>query len=167
MALMERNFANPDGTVSERTIAHYRERAEGGVGWIDVESTFVEAAGRGRTHQLGLHEDRCPRELTVAEIDKIVERYALAAARAVAAGFDAVEMHSAHGYPPLAFLSPLTNRRFSAEEHVPGGLTLADTITYARALEQAGVDYASPWSGPAGSWTRAWRTARSPRAGST
>src|ERR1700744_2077226 len=59
MAPMERNYANPDGTVSERTIAHYRARAAGGVGWIDVESTFVDPAGRGRTHQLGLHEDRC------------------------------------------------------------------------------------------------------------
>jgi 2,4-dienoyl-CoA reductase-like NADH-dependent reductase (Old Yellow Enzyme family) len=59
MAPMERNYANPDGTVSERTLAHYEERARGGVGWIDVESTFVDPAGRGRTHQLGLHDDAC------------------------------------------------------------------------------------------------------------
>src|SRR5580698_1385524 len=59
MAPMERNYANPDATVSSRTIAHYRLRAEGGVGLIDVEATFVDPAGRGRTHQLGLHEDRC------------------------------------------------------------------------------------------------------------
>src|SRR5262247_1968814 len=59
MAPMERNFANPDGTVSERTKAHYEARARGGVGWIDVESTFVDPVGRGRTHQLGLHEDFC------------------------------------------------------------------------------------------------------------
>ena len=242
MAPMERNYANPDGTVSERTVAHYRARAEGGVGWIDVESTFVDAAGRGRTHQLGLHEDRClegfrvlvdavhaggakigielhhagrntssaisgrppvapspvpcpeaggevPRALTHGEIDEIIGRYSLAAARAAAAGFDAVELHSAHGYLPLAFLSPLTNFRtdayggsfanrarfalevisairsavggrvavgcrFSAEEYLPGGLTLEETIAYARALEGAGVDYLSVTGGVYASFTR-------------
>src|SRR5262249_20647650 len=59
MAPMERNYGNPDGTVSERTKEHYEARARGGVGWIDVESTFVPPAGRGRTHQLGLHDDAC------------------------------------------------------------------------------------------------------------
>lgn len=242
MAPMERNYAHADGTVSERTLAHYARRAEGGVGWIDVESTFVDPVGRGRTHQLGLYDDRCvdgfraladrvhaagarigvelhhagrntsraisgfqpvapspvpcpeaggdvPRELTVAEIDAIVERYAEAAARAAAAGFDAVELHSAHGYLPLAFLSPLTNLRtdeyggspdnrmrfavrviaamrsavgegvavgcrFSADEHLPGGLTLEDTVGYARALEAAGVDYVSVSAGVYASFTR-------------
>lgn len=56
MAPMERNYAHPDGSVSARTLAHYRERAAGGVGWVDVEATFVSAAGRGRVHQLGLHD---------------------------------------------------------------------------------------------------------------
>ena len=231
MAPMERNYANPDGTVSERTIAHYAARARGGVGWLDVESTFVHPGGRGRTHQLGLHLDRCvdgfralaevahangarigvelhhagrntnsgltglqpvapspvpcveaggevPRALTEPEIDQIIDAYAQAAGRAAAAGFDAVELHSAHGYLPYAFLSPLTNLRrdayggslenrmrfalravaairdtvgaglavgcrFSAEEHLDGGLTLDDTTRYARALQEAGVDYLS------------------------
>lgn len=242
MAPMERNYANRDGTVSERTVAHYSVRARGGVGWIDVESTFVDPAGRGRTHQLGLHSDSCvegfrrlvdavhaggakvgielhhagrntcsaisgrqpvapspvpcaeaggetPRELTRSEIEQIVERYRLAAARAAAAGFDAIELHSAHGYLPLAFLSPLTNLReddyggplenrarfalevidamrsavpngiavgcrFSAEEYLPGGLTLDDAIAYARLLEQAGVDYLSVTGGVYASFVR-------------
>src|SRR5581483_704091 len=164
MAPMERNYGNPDGSPSERTIAHYARVAAGGVGWIDVESTFVDPVGRGRTHQLGLHDDasipgfrrltdaahehdvrigvelhhagrntspalagaapvapspvECPEagsgvphELTRDEIAAIIRRYADAAARAAEAGFDAVELHSAHGYLPLAFLSPLTNLR--------------------------------------------------------
>src|SRR5918912_1194352 len=57
MAPMGRNYGNPDGSPSERTIAHYTRVAAGGVGWIDIESTFVDPVGRGRTHQLGLHDD--------------------------------------------------------------------------------------------------------------
>ncbi len=55
MAPMERNYAHPDGSVSARTLAHYGERAAGGVGWVDVEATFVASEGRGRVNQLGLH----------------------------------------------------------------------------------------------------------------
>jgi 2,4-dienoyl-CoA reductase-like NADH-dependent reductase (Old Yellow Enzyme family) len=164
MAPMERNYANPDGTVTERTLDHYETCARGGVGWIDVESTFVDARGRGRTHQLGIHDDACvpglaklvervhahgpkigielhhagrqtesgltgsqpiapspvpcpqvanevPHELTRREIDEVIDLYGEAARRASEAGFDAIELHSAHGYLPLAFLSPLTNHR--------------------------------------------------------
>jgi 2,4-dienoyl-CoA reductase-like NADH-dependent reductase (Old Yellow Enzyme family)/thioredoxin reductase len=52
-----------------------------------------------------------PRELSVAEIQQIEEDFAAAARRAAAAGFDAVEVHGAHGYLIAAFLSPFSNRR--------------------------------------------------------
>lgn len=55
-----------------------------------------------------------PRELDVAEIGEIVEAHAHAAARARAAGFDAVELHGAHGYLIAQFLSPLSNQRRDA-----------------------------------------------------
>ena len=51
------------------------------------------------------------REITIEDIQYIVEAYRKAAARAVAAGFDAVEIHSAHGYLLAQFLSPFTNQR--------------------------------------------------------
>ncbi len=52
-----------------------------------------------------------PRELTKSEIKNLVEAYVRAAGRAKAAGFDAVEIHGAHGYFIWQFLSPLCNKR--------------------------------------------------------
>jgi 2,4-dienoyl-CoA reductase-like NADH-dependent reductase (Old Yellow Enzyme family)/thioredoxin reductase len=52
-----------------------------------------------------------PRELTVPEILEIEEAFAQAARRAKEAGFDAIELHGAHGYLIGQFLSPFSNRR--------------------------------------------------------
>ncbi|NUP17137.1 MAG: NADH:flavin oxidoreductase/NADH oxidase [Streptomyces sp.] len=52
-----------------------------------------------------------PSELTVAEIQEIVGRFADAARRALAAGFEIAEIHGAHGYLINEFLSPYSNRR--------------------------------------------------------
>ena len=52
-----------------------------------------------------------PRELSVAEIKELVKKFGEAARRAKTAGFDGVEIHSAHGYLLNQFLSPLTNKR--------------------------------------------------------
>ena len=52
-----------------------------------------------------------PRELSVDEIKDVVRAFADAAIRADKAGFDVVEIHSAHGYLLHEFLSPLSNKR--------------------------------------------------------
>lgn len=52
-----------------------------------------------------------PRELTAAEIEDIIERFATAAAVCEAAGFNGVQLHGAHGYLVAQFLSPLSNQR--------------------------------------------------------
>ncbi len=52
-----------------------------------------------------------PEVLTVAEIHQIIEAFGNAARRAVASGFDLIEIDGAHGYLITNFLSPHTNHR--------------------------------------------------------
>ncbi|SMF30065.1 2,4-dienoyl-CoA reductase [Tistlia consotensis] len=55
-----------------------------------------------------------PRALAAAEIERLVEAFARSAGWAVAAGYEAIELHGAHGYLLGQFLSPFTNRRDDA-----------------------------------------------------
>ncbi|HWC78824.1 MAG TPA: bifunctional salicylyl-CoA 5-hydroxylase/oxidoreductase [Pseudonocardiaceae bacterium] len=52
-----------------------------------------------------------PRELTLADLDRIRAEFVAAARRGTEAGFDLLELHCAHGYLLSSFLSPLTNHR--------------------------------------------------------
>jgi len=70
----------------------------------DVPGAAVSASGIP-------HAGRPSRALTLGEIEEIVGAFRSAAARAVEAGVDAIELHAAHGYLLNDFLSPYTNRR--------------------------------------------------------
>ncbi len=52
-----------------------------------------------------------PRELTIPEIEELVEKFTDAAIRAQNAGYDGIELHGAHGYLIGQFMSPFSNRR--------------------------------------------------------
>jgi 2,4-dienoyl-CoA reductase-like NADH-dependent reductase (Old Yellow Enzyme family) len=52
-----------------------------------------------------------PRQLTSDECRAMVRTWAKAARNAVAAGFDTIEIHTAHGYLLASFLSPISNTR--------------------------------------------------------
>jgi len=52
-----------------------------------------------------------PAALDTAAIDEVVDAFAAATRRSLAAGFEVVEVHAAHGYLLHEFLSPLSNHR--------------------------------------------------------
>ena len=62
----------------------------------------------------GLAPTENARVMDADDIEGMVEAYVQAARRAVEAGFDAVEIHGAHGYLINQFMSPLTNLREDA-----------------------------------------------------
>jgi len=52
-----------------------------------------------------------PHEMSVGEIHRSIDDWADAAKRAIAAGFQVIELHGAHGYLLHSFVSPLSNNR--------------------------------------------------------
>ena len=70
-------------------------------GWQPVAPSAV-AMGEG---------ELLPRALTRAEIKALVAKFDDSTRRAERIGFDAIELHAAHGYLMHEFLSPLSNRR--------------------------------------------------------
>ena len=106
-------FAHSQGVKMGIQLAHAGRKAStmrpwdekrmaeiGEGGWQAVSSTAVAFEGYP-----------APRALTIAEIAQLVTEFADAARRAVAVGFDVIEIHAAHGYLLHQFYSPISNDR--------------------------------------------------------
>ena len=179
MASVGTNLSNRDGTVSDRAIAYYSERAKGGAGLIITESSPVSLLARHRpeslccydesflpsirrftkaihdcdsaialqlhhsgkviaktvevkdgkvlTHKEGTEVEGAlplapsaiprepgapiPKEMTAEDIQEVIDQFGQTARIAKKGGFDAVEVHAAHGYLIQQFMSPRTNKR--------------------------------------------------------
>jgi len=73
---------------------------------------FVDPQGRGPQGGVGaMVQHSMPRALDAAEIPGIVREYAQAARRALAAGFDGIELHGANGYLINQFIDSQANTR--------------------------------------------------------
>lgn len=82
-------------------------------GQAPVAPSAIAAGGKTFT-KAGFEETSVPRALTVDEIAATVEDYRKAAALAIAAGFDGVEVHGANGYLIDQFLKTGANKREDA-----------------------------------------------------
>ncbi|SIR70579.1 NADH:flavin oxidoreductase/NADH oxidase [Microbacterium sp. RURRCA19A] len=102
------------GAVAGVQLGHAGRKASttspltGGRGSVSVEDGGWTTVAPSALAYPGFTE---PRELDAAGIEKVVSDFADAARRAVAAGFEVLEIHAAHGYLLHQFLSPLSNHR--------------------------------------------------------
>ncbi|MBL1203592.1 MAG: alkene reductase [Nostoc sp. ZfuVER08] len=79
-------------------------------GALPLAPSAIAAKGEASTFE-GPKPFVTPRALETSEIPQIVEQYRQAAANALAAGFDGVEIHAANGYLIDQFLRDSTNQR--------------------------------------------------------
>ena len=129
LIIQEATGVEPCGRITDDCLGLYQDSQVEGLARI-VDS--VKAAGAHMGVQLGHAGRKCkaaepviygpspiafddsyptPAEMTHADIDRVVEAFGSAAARAKKVGYDLVEVHAAHGYLLSSFLSPLSNQR--------------------------------------------------------
>ncbi|PZU01548.1 MAG: NADPH dehydrogenase NamA [Gordonia sp. (in: high G+C Gram-positive bacteria)] len=132
LVMLETTAVAPNGVIGPGDLGIWDDRhVEGLRRVVDAIHKFDAKAGAQIGHsgrQLGLPEQRVvapspiqwgpdsrvPEELTIEEISDIVTAFAQAARRARAAGFDVLEVHTAHGYLLNEFMSPVSNNRTDA-----------------------------------------------------
>lgn len=99
------------GRVSHPSIQHDGQLP---VSASSKRAVGAQAFGHDEAGQPALVEPPAPRQLATDEIPRIVEEFAQAAANAIEAGFDGVEIHGANGYLFEQFMNPLVNDRTDA-----------------------------------------------------
>ncbi|MCR5181539.1 MAG: NADH:flavin oxidoreductase [Clostridia bacterium] len=137
MVIVEHNFVREDGKVSEYQLSNSKEEdvaglkrlaetihRNGSIAILQISHAGLKAAvaddGLDGISPSGRQEGevyeglRPTHAATQKDLNEITEAFCRAAERVVRAGFDGVEIHSAHGYLLNQFYSPLTNRRTDA-----------------------------------------------------
>jgi 2,4-dienoyl-CoA reductase-like NADH-dependent reductase (Old Yellow Enzyme family) len=108
------DFIHLHGAVAGIQLAHAGRKASCAVP-VEGGKQLNEKLGGWKTVGPGnipfISGDRAPESLNKEGIQKVVSDFRTAARRAKLAGFDVIEIHSAHGYLLHEFLSPLSNKR--------------------------------------------------------
>ena len=111
-------FVAGQGAVPAVQLAHAGRKASVRPPWVEGGAPLLPGAGgwlpAGPSALAFGPGHAVPAALGADEVAALPGLFAAAAARALAAGFQAVEVHSAHGYLLHQFLSPLSNRRDDA-----------------------------------------------------
>ena len=107
-------FMKGQGAAAGIQLAHAGRKASTDVPWRGGKPIPISRGGWKPVAPSPIPFDTnsvVPAELTIAEIRSIAGAFAAAAERALAAGFEVIELHGAHGYLLHEFLSPLSNTR--------------------------------------------------------
>ena len=107
------DFAHSHNVKMGIQLAHAGRKASTMRPWDDHRMATTEEGGwqSVSSSAIAFHGYLEPRALTVDEIHQLTLDFVAAAKRAVAVGFDVIEIHAAHGYLMHQFYSPLANTR--------------------------------------------------------
>ncbi|WP_234970227.1 oxidoreductase [Carboxydothermus pertinax] len=131
LIIVEASYVHPTGKGFKNQLGIYKDELVPGLRKLTEAVHFYGAkiavqlyhAGRQTTSKVtGMNvvapspipcpvKQEMPEELSKEEIKELIEAFGQAARRAKEAGFDAVEIHGAHGYLLNQFLSPYSNKR--------------------------------------------------------
>ncbi|MBB5358439.1 2,4-dienoyl-CoA reductase-like NADH-dependent reductase (Old Yellow Enzyme family) [Rhodanobacter sp. ANJX3] len=107
-------FVRASGAIAGMQLAHAGRKAsaqrpwEGGGSLAADQQPWTTVAPSAIPFDAGWHT---PQALDEAGIEQVVADFRATAQRALAAGFQLIELHAAHGYLLHQFLSPLSNQR--------------------------------------------------------
>ena len=137
------DFVKAQGARFAVQLAHAGRKGSSYPEWRGVGTVPVSDGGWQTVAPSAIAFDGydAPVALTTEQVAAIPGAFAAAAERAVRAGFDAVEIHAAHGYLLHEFLSPATNHR---EDQFGGSLEnrarlLLDVVRAVRDVVPAGM----------------------------
>ncbi|GAY78195.1 NADH oxidase [Sporolactobacillus inulinus] len=131
LIIIEMTDVEPDGRITDNDLGLWSDKQIPALARIVAEchkygaKVAIQIAHAGRKAEdaavpvapsaIAFNEHyKTPRALTTEEAKAMPEKYAAAIARAVKAGFDAIELHGAHGYLIHQFQSAYTNKRTDA-----------------------------------------------------
>lgn len=107
------DFVHTQGTKISIQLAHAGRKAGTALPWSDHRMATSDEGGWQAVAPSAIAFEGYPepRALSADEIHALVKAWGAAAKNAVKAGFDAVEIHAAHGYLLHEFYSPISNTR--------------------------------------------------------
>lgn len=113
-------------------------------GQLPVAPSAIPITGQEHFTSQGMQSYETPRALSTTEVEATIEDYGTAAAHAIRAGFDGVELHGAFGYLPNQFLVGSANTRTdqyggSIENRVRFTLETIDAMTESAGAERTSI----------------------------
>lgn len=137
MPAMDQNLCTPDGLITDDLIAHYRDRAAGGVGLLILETSAVAyPAGATSRHQPALSSDACIPGLK--RLAEAVHAHGSGLLAQICHHGKVARIDTLEGRPQLVAALPVPHPRADLTDVTPEELTRILAVNGARrAVEQA------------------------------